>query len=59
MNIIKNTKKSSEKKCERYQNLSKEEKGKRRKNVRDRYKNLPEEKKQETTPLYEKILLNK
>ena len=38
-------KKKLRKKCERYQNLSEEEKGKRRKKVRDRYINLPEEKK--------------
>ena len=44
MNIIKNTKKNSKKSTLKISNLPKEEKYKRREKVRDRYKNLPEEK---------------
>ena len=39
------TKKTSKKACQRYQNLSKEEKEKRWNKARDRYQNLSEEEK--------------
>ena len=55
--IIKNTKKSSEKKHvkgKRYQNVSEEEKDKKQKKVRERYQNFMEEKKEKRCHYYQK-----
>ena len=46
MNIIKNTKKDSKNKRERYQNLSEEEKNKRQKRAGERYQSFTEEEKE-------------
>ena len=46
LNVIKKINKDYKKTCERYQNLSKVEKERKRQYGRERYKNLPKDEKQ-------------